>query len=389
MSLLSLLLAGTVLLGHVAVCTWLDNRLHASPLPSRTVQQLEKWLVLAAFLTFCGWLAWIAYHGPAWMDVDSRPVTWVLAAWRSLCWAMLIYVLAGWIARRVASCYPGPLVANETQCLDVTRILGHAPLGDRFARTLNTIPGNQILHIQAQHKVLRIARLPAELEGLRIAQMTDLHLTGHFTQPFYETAVAHVNQWQPDLIMITGDLIDEPDCISWIPSTLGRLRAPGGVFAILGNHDQRLADVDRLRHTLRDSRIVYLGGRSLVHPVRGVPVLLAGNESPWFAAPQIQRDARDAAAFSILLSHSPDQLPWARRHRFDLMLSGHTHGGQIRLPWIGPIVCPSRYGVRYASGLFDRPPTLLHVSRGLAGAHPVRFNCPPELTLLDLRRGEG
>ena len=64
--------------------------------------------------------------------------------------------------------------------------------------------------------------------------------------------------------------------------------------------------------------------------------------------------------------------------------AGHTHGGQIRLPIVGPIVAPSRYGVKYASGLFHEPPTLMHVSRGVCGVHPLRFNCPPELALLTL-----
>jgi hypothetical protein len=120
--------------------------------------------------------------------------------------------------------------------------------------------------------------------------------------------------------------------------------------------------------------------------MRDVPVLLAGNECPWFppAPPWVPCTDADRP-FSILLSHSPDQLPWARRCGVDLMLAGHTHGGQIRLPVVGPIICPSRYGVRYASGLFAEPPTLLHVSRGLAGVQPLRWGCPPELTLLELQ----
>lgn len=90
--------------------------------------------------------------------------------------------------------------------------------------------------------------------------------------------------------------------------------------------------------------------------------------------------------FRILLSHTPDNLSWAKSHHFDLMLAGHTHGGQIRLPWLGAIIAPSFHGSRYASGLYFEPPTLMHVSRGLAGIHPIRLNCPPELALLILKR---
>ena len=90
--------------------------------------------------------------------------------------------------------------------------------------------------------------------------------------------------------------------------------------------------------------------------------------------------------FRLCLSHTPDNLAWAARHGIDLMLSGHVHGGQIRFPWIGPLVMPSRYGRWYDQGAFDEPPAILYDSRGLSGEEPVRYNCLPEATLLTLRR---
>jgi len=89
----------------------------------------------------------------------------------------------------------------------------------------------------------------------------------------------------------------------------------------------------------------------------------------------------------ILLSHSPDQIQWARAREFDVMLAGHTHGGQIQLPALGPLIGQSRYGVRYCCGVFYVPPTLLHVSRGLSGVQNLRINCRPELTKLVLKCG--
>jgi predicted MPP superfamily phosphohydrolase len=88
--------------------------------------------------------------------------------------------------------------------------------------------------------------------------------------------------------------------------------------------------------------------------------------------------------FRILLSHSPDQIDWAIRQRFPLMLAGHTHGGQIVFPVIGPVVSPSKYGTKYAGGLFQVSGVVMHVSRGLSGEEPVRWNCPPELAILTL-----
>ena len=86
-----------------------------------------------------------------------------------------------------------------------------------------------------------------------------------------------------------------------------------------------------------------------------------------------------------MLSHSPDQIRWARNHNIQLMLAGHTHGGQGRLPLLGPILSPSLYGSRFASGQFYHDPTTMHVTRGLGGTRLLRLNCPPELSLLTLR----
>ena len=92
-----------------------------------------------------------------------------------------------------------------------------------------------------------------------------------------------------------------------------------------------------------------------------------------------------AGAFRLLLSHTPDNVSWARHAQVDLMLSGHNHGGQVVLPLFGPVYSPSVYGCKYAAGTYWQPPTLLHVSRGISGRHPLRWRCRPELTRLTLR----
>lgn len=380
------LLSLAVLLGHSAVWIWIYNRLHASGLPSRTVHRLEKWVIASAAVTLGLVAASLTWAGSDATRLGSRWFDPILIAWWTACGGMLAFVIAAWCARLLVHRLPARLVSNDTLHRDVEQILGYRPIGDRWTRVLAAIPGNQILHVQAHHKIVHVANLPCELDGLRIAQVTDLHMTGQLTRPFFDVAVDCTNQWQPDVVMITGDLVDDPGCIAWLPDTLGRLQSRFGVYAILGNHDQRLDDVPRLRRAVTESGIEDLGGRCELRMIREIPVLLAGNECPWFPpVPPVRPDASHPRPFSILLSHSPDQFPWARRHGFDLMLAGHTHGGQIRFPIIGPIICPSRYGVWYASGLFERPPTLMHVSRGLSGVHPLRFNCAPELTLLELR----
>jgi predicted MPP superfamily phosphohydrolase len=118
--------------------------------------------------------------------------------------------------------------------------------------------------------------------------------------------------------------------------------------------------------------------------VRGQPLVVIGHEGPWFkGAPDLA--GCPAGPFRLCLSHTPDNIAWARRWGVDLMLSGHVHGGQIRLPGIGSVLVPSRYGRRYECGTFNEPPTVLHVSRGLSGEHPLRYFCRPEVTRLVLR----
>ncbi|MFM7927659.1 MAG: hypothetical protein ACKO9Q_08070, partial [Pirellula sp.] len=97
-------------------------------------------------------------------------------------------------------------------------------------------------------------------------------------------------------------------------------------------------------------------------------------------------DGSSTQEFRLGISHSPDQLPWAKRLEVSLLLCGHTHGGQIRFPWIGPIIAPSKYGSRFASGVFYQSPTLMHVSRGMSGVHPIRLRCLPEVSVLELRK---
>jgi predicted MPP superfamily phosphohydrolase len=303
-------------------------------------------------------------------------------------WLAAFLVLPLWLIPKLVERSCGVLCANDTTVVDVSELLGHPPVAGAQARLFANLPGNQLFQIAIQQKRVRVARLPEALWGLRIAHLSDLHMTGELTKEFYEVAVAEANALAPDLVLLTGDILEKEKCLPWIESTLGRLEAPGGRFFILGNHEYRLRDPGRLREVLSKAGLVDLGSRTERIEVRGVPILLAGNERPWFGTlPEIPRRAAGDNMFRVLLSHTPDQLPWARANDFDMMLAGHNHGGQIRLPYLGALIVPSKYGYRYAGGLYHEPPTLLHVSRGLAGIHPIRLNCPPEIALLTLEPG--
>ena len=128
--------------------------------------------------------------------------------------------------------------------------------------------------------------------------------------------------------------------------------------------------------------MIGLGGRWLTVEISGTPVVLAGNERPWLAATADLRDCpppAPAGPLRIALAHSPDRFASAQAQECDLLLAGHTHGGQICLPPLGAILSPSINGVKYVSGVYYAPPTILHVTRGVSGDFPVRWNCCPEI----------
>ncbi|MFW6170834.1 MAG: metallophosphoesterase [Planctomycetota bacterium] len=385
-SLFFLFVFAVAVLGHLALWTWLYNRFHASGLPYKWVKQLEKFVIVGLFASLFVFVAWLFNQQQHGLIHNRGMGSWLGRGWLFACGGMFAYVSVAWGIRRRIRSDRGLLLKNDTDIVDLRATLGYRPIADRFTYWQSCIRGNQILEVHLQRKVLAMENLPAELEGLRIAHVSDVHMSRHLQRQFFDAAIDYTNAWAPDLVALTGDLVEETACIDWIPSTFGRLNSRFGVYALLGNHEQRLANVQALRDAFMESEVTYVGGRSVTRRIWNVDVLLAGNECPWFPpAPSVPERSDSSYSFSILLSHSPDPLPWARRHQFNLMLAGHTHGGQIRFPLVGPVICPSQYGVRFSDGVFPAAPVLLHVSRGLSGTHPWRFNCPPEITLLELR----
>jgi predicted MPP superfamily phosphohydrolase len=291
--------------------------------------------------------------------------------------------------QRLRHQFPPPqLLANHTDVIQLQAGPENELALTWSAKMFASFPGNEIYELHVQRKTFSLPNLPDDLDGLFIAHLTDLHITGDFDVHFYETIVDQIIAAEPDLICITGDIIEEPGCMAWLGDVLGRLSAPHGVYFVLGNHDKRMPSVASVRDLLTGIGMVDLGSSTKEISIDGYPVLLAGNERPWLGTlpPVKPEDAADPPPWRLLLSHTPDNFPYARQMRFDLMLAGHTHGGQIRLPMIGPIVAPSIYGTKYACGTFYESPTLLHVSRGVSGYTPIRLNCPPEVSLLVLRQ---
>lgn len=384
--------------GHAAVWIALLNRLHAWGAP-RWSLKLAGVTLHAAMATIALGIGW-----PLLAGLLQRPPEAVFAA---IPWSARAYLLACglvalcpvpwrlWTIARQRP--PAALVANHTTAVDVGRRLPRFPGGGPLDRLTLRLPGNECLRLTVHEKTLRLARLDPALAGLRIVHLSDLHFSGRIDRPYFEEVVDAANGLGADLVAVTGDLVDKARCLDWIPHTLGRLSARHGAFYVLGNHDRRV-DVGRLTAALDSAGLVRLGRRELT--IAGRRLTLVGNELPWFplhpdAAAEVRANRAGskgsdgpAEGLRILLSHSPDQFAWARARHFDLMLAGHTHGGQIRLPLVGPLLAPSFHGVKYASGTFHEGPTVMHVSRGVSCLHTLRWNCPPELAVVVLKGRE-
>jgi predicted MPP superfamily phosphohydrolase len=270
---------------------------------------------------------------------------------------------------------------NRDVSLDLEGAAAHE--GELEHHALVQLPFNEILQLEISRWTIDVPRLSPALDGLTIAHLSDLHFTERVGKAFFREVVEVCNRLDPDLVCITGDLIDRETCLEWIPDTFGKLRSRYGIYFVLGNHDLYV-NVTQLRSLLEKNGLVDLGGRWLPIKIRGTPLALGGNERPWFTSEAL--DAPPPPNMTrIVLAHTPDQFAWARRKDVDLVLAGHTHGGQIRIPPLGAIFTPCVAGVRYISGLYYVPPTIMHISRGLSGDIPVRWNCRPEISLLTLR----
>jgi hypothetical protein len=278
-----------------------------------------------------------------------------------------------------------PTVEKSSRVLDVAKHLGYHPIGTSKERWLTRLPSNEVFQVELVERTLRLPRLPAAWDGLTLLHLSDLHLKGTPDREYFRFVMDRCADWQPDLVAITGDIADSMHHLRWIVPVLGRLRWRIAAFAILGNHDL-WHDPPFIRRRLRRLGMHVPSNTWQQIDVRGEPLVVVGHEGPWVKpAPDLRDCPREP--FRLCLSHTPDNIRWARRADIDLMLSGHVHGGQIRFPLFGSVLLPSRYGRRYDCGVFDEPPTLLHVSRGLSGDHPVRYLCRPEVTRLTLRRG--
>jgi len=241
--------------------------------------------------------------------------------------------------------------------------------------------------LQVTRRDITLPRLAPEFDGLRVVQLSDLHCgPSFFNKMAIRRAVTAANAFDPDLILLTGDYVNVPGSIGEMRRLLSGLRARRGVLAVLGNHDY-WTDPAAVTAALRAAGVTVLQNEAVPVERGGARLWIAGLDDAWEGRPDLARALRPIPAGEpvIVLVHEPDMADLVSREPVDLQLSGHVHGGQVRLPFAGAIVTP-HLGHKYPLGMYRVDDMRLHVSRGIGVTWPglIRLNCRPEITCFTL-----
>jgi predicted MPP superfamily phosphohydrolase len=250
--------------------------------------------------------------------------------------------------------------------------------------------------IDTVHRTIPITNLPSPFHGYRMVQISDIHLD-EYTEPYFlEHVVSQINALTADLVLLTGDFITHGSltffagkhavhrCAEIVATLTAPLR-----YAILGNHDVTV-NAPMVIHALSSRGTPVLVNQHVAIEKNGSRIWLCGLEDPGTSHPDLDLTipAKPDAPV-ILLSHEPDYADTVVAHPrgslVDLMLAGHSHGGQVRLPFLGPLILPPM-GEKYPEGTYQFNKMQLYVNRGIGTVGlPFRLNCPPEITVLTLQ----
>ncbi|MFQ5722919.1 MAG: metallophosphoesterase [Terriglobia bacterium] len=248
--------------------------------------------------------------------------------------------------------------------------------------------------LQVTHQPIYLSRLPADFAGLRVVQLSDIHHGLYTRLEEVEKAVALANRLEPDLVALTGDFVSNSrHYIAPVARALGALRSPLGAFAVLGNHDYRVG-ADRVASALECQGIRVLRNEHVRVCRNGSGLVLAGVDDFSYGEDNLRLALHAAAPDSpwVLLSHNPAILPQAAACGVDLVLAGHTHGGQVALPRLRSFRPRRglRRPLRFRNGWEQVGSTQIYISRGIGTVLlPLRVRCPAEIPLLRLQTSLG
>jgi predicted MPP superfamily phosphohydrolase len=295
---------------------------------------------------------------------------WPFFVWGAICIAFALVVPIGLLAALLT---PLALDRALAACAAMAAVIG--------VRSLSGRPRVAALDVG-------VPGLPPAFDGFVIAQISDLHC-GPLTPPSrVERWVESVNTLGADLVAVTGDLITSGDgYVASVAAALGRLRAREGVFACMGNHDY-FTDGEALAHALERGGIAVLRNRGVTVARGEAQLYIGGVDDTWTKRDDVAgaMAACPAGAPSVLLAHDPNLFPQAAAEGADLVLSGHTHGGQFAIPGFARRWNLARVVTTFTAGLYRKDGAALYVNRGLGTTGPpIRLGARPEIALLTLR----
>ncbi len=358
---------------------------------------------VTAYVNGLGWLLHLPGATAArFVGVADSPYT--LKTWLiGLALDVPFYVLVGWLARPLWLRLRPPAEAEPAAVAVPSRrrflTTGLRVAGAGAAAGLGYALAAEPRWYTVTRRTIPIRDLPPSLDGLRLVQLTDIHHGPWLSLGYVREVVVACNALRPDLVLLTGDYILQSSAyVRPVAEELAGLRPSIGTLAVLGNHDWsegghvvRRAFAEAGLPLIDNGRRVLTPDRALVaRAAEGLAV--CGVDDLWRGRPDPQQalGGLPPGMPRLLLSHNPDVAegrPFVRSGlRVDLMISGHTHGGQIYVPGFGTPFVPSRYGQKYAQGLVQGPACPVFVCRGLGMATvPLRIGVPPEIAVLELR----
>ena len=270
--------------------------------------------------------------------------------------------------------------------IHITSMREHPLSGVESARTSKSraIPWrNQVYDLEVTRHTVFIDDLPAAFDGYRVAFITDTHVAPFIRRAHFENVVAQARAFDPDIVIFGGDFVSWRRHIPLAGEVLTTgLSARDGLFAVLGNHDY-WASADEVKREFEARGVTFIINRAVPLQRGGEQLWLIGIDEMYRGEPRMP----EVSGPCIGVSHHPDIIEIAADRRIDLLVCGHTHGGQVRVPFFGALVVPSRHEGEFAAGFHRVRNVLMYVSRGIGAIPPIRLLCRPELATFTLRRG--
>ena len=251
--------------------------------------------------------------------------------------------------------------------------------------------------LQVSNYVITSDKIPKEFNNYKIVQISDFHNTK--SKKLHNSLVKEISNIKPNIIVITGDFIDANKTdINTSINFIKKIKDIAPIYYITGNHEASIESYNKLQEELINNNVTILDDKVEVLENNNTPINLIGLDDPAFNKDPYRDDKTtikddlkmityDKTQYTILLSHRPELIDTYTEENFDLVLSGHAHGGQIRIPFLGGLVAPNQgFLPKYTSGIYEKNDTKMIVSRGIGNSIiPFRINNRPELVVINLQ----